>query len=80
MQDNLFAFLQNEFRSGFLLADPLQICSVAFLEHLSDFIEAQHGPNCPRCDAVVSDYRRQLRHLERWVRWLLPRRRGGGRP
>jgi hypothetical protein len=79
MQDNLFEFLQNEHRAGFLQVPPEQF-TLAFLEHLAQFIEAQHGPQCPRCDAVVSDYRRQIENLSKWVRWLLPRRRGGGRP
>jgi hypothetical protein len=76
MQDNLFEFLQNEHRAGFLLVPPEQF-TLAFLEHLSTFIETQHGPNCPRCDAMASDLSRQVQALQRWVRWLLPRRRGG---
>jgi hypothetical protein len=76
-QGNIVEFLHNEYRDGYLLADPDQFCTVGFLEHLCNFIEAQHGPGCPRCDAVVSDYRRQIENLSKWVRWLLPRRRGG---
>jgi hypothetical protein len=77
LQGNIFQFLQQEFRDGYLLMPPEEFCSVAFLEHLVGFIEAEAGARCPRCDAVVSDYSRQIANLQRWVRWLLPRRRGG---
>ena len=79
LHDNVVEFLQNEYREGFLLANPDQFCSVEFLEHLVGFIGAQAGVRCPRCDAVVSNYTRQIENLQRWVRWLLPRRRGGRR-
>jgi hypothetical protein len=77
VQDNIMTFLQEEYRAGYLLADPYEVCTVLFLQHLLEFIEAQGGSQCPRCDAVVSDYSRQIANLQRWVRWILPRRRGG---
>jgi hypothetical protein len=79
LHDNLVTFLRDEYRDGFLLMDPDEFCTVEFLTHLATFIEAQAGARCQHCDAVVSDYRRQVEHLQKWIRWLLPRR-GGQRP
>jgi hypothetical protein len=79
VDDDVVEFLQNEYRDGYLLADPHQVCSVAFLEHLATFIEAHGGERCRHCDALIADYNRQIANLQRRVRWLLPRRRGGCR-
>jgi hypothetical protein len=79
LRDSVVEFLQDEYRHGTLLVNPTEFCTLSFLENLSAFIAAQHGPRCPRCDAVTADYSRQIAHLQRWVRWLLPRRRGGRR-
>src|SRR5688572_27406015 len=70
-------FCRTNIATATCLADPDQFCTVAFLEHLVTFIEAQSEGRCPRCDAVAADYTRQIENLQRWVRWLLPRRRGG---
>jgi hypothetical protein len=80
LQDNIVTFLQDQYRGGYLLADPEQVCTVAFLENLVEFIEAHGGERCRHCDALIADYNRQIANLQRWVRWLLPLRRGGGRP
>jgi hypothetical protein len=77
LHDNLVTFLREEYHDGNLRADPDQFCTVAFLEHLAGFIEAQAGARCRHCDAIAADLSRQVQNLERWVRWLLPRRRGG---
>jgi hypothetical protein len=79
LHDSILEFLQREYREGFLLANPDVFCTGLFLQHLVEFIEAQAGARCPRCDAVASEYARQVDNLQRWIRWLLPRRRGGGR-
>jgi hypothetical protein len=76
LRDSIVTFLRGEYRAGFLTVDPDEF-TVEFIEHLATFCAAQSGGPCPRCDAVVADYGRQIRNLERWVRWLLPRRRGG---
>jgi hypothetical protein len=33
LHDQLVSFVQNEHRGGFLLADPLTICTIDFWEH-----------------------------------------------
>jgi hypothetical protein len=76
LRDSLITFLRQEHRDGTLRADPDAFCSIAFLDHLTQFIEAQEG-RCLACDAVAADFTRQIENLQRWVRWLLPRRRGG---
>jgi hypothetical protein len=61
--DNVVDFLQHEYRAGFLLADPDQVCTVAFLEHLAQFIEAQC--RCLVCATVAADYAREVENLQR---------------
>jgi hypothetical protein len=81
LRDSVVDFLRDEYRHGYLLVNPDQFCTVAFLEHLATFIERQGVARGLHADAIVADLTRQVRNLERWIRWLLPHRgRRGGRP
>jgi hypothetical protein len=46
LHDQLVVFMQQEHRGGFLLADPLTVCTIGFWEHLAEFIAVQ---DCERC-------------------------------
>jgi hypothetical protein len=35
LHDQLVSFMQNEHRGGFLVADPLTVCTIGFWEHLA---------------------------------------------
>jgi hypothetical protein len=64
LHDSLVTFLRQEHRNGTLRADPDQVCTVTFLEHLMRFIEEQKC-QCLICDAVAADYARQVENLQR---------------
>jgi hypothetical protein len=36
LHDQLVVFIQHEHRGGFLLADPLIVCTIGFWEHLTN--------------------------------------------
>jgi hypothetical protein len=62
VHDNVVTFLRDEYRHGFLLADPDKICTVAFLEHLAGFIEAQGRERCRHCDAIAAELTCQVQN------------------
>jgi hypothetical protein len=41
LHDQVVLFLAQEHRGGFLLADPVEVCTISFWEHLADFIASQ---------------------------------------
>jgi hypothetical protein len=47
LHDQLVVFMQGEHRGGFLLADPLTVCTIGFWEHISEFIASQACERCP---------------------------------
>jgi hypothetical protein len=53
LRESVITFLREEYRHGTLRADPDQVCSLAFLDHLKTFIEAQEG-TCRACAAVAA--------------------------
>ena len=74
----IVVFLKNEYRGGFLLADPLTACTITFIEHLSKFIAAQACERCPQIETQIAHLNRAIANCRRWLRWLL-RYRGGRR-
>jgi hypothetical protein len=78
LHDQLVVFLQQEHRGGFLLADPLTVCTLGFWEHLAGFIAAQECPHCHKLTTQIADLKRQIAHCQRWLRWCT-RFRGGRR-
>ena len=78
LHDQLVVFMQAEHRGGFLLADPLTVCTISFWEHLADFIGAQECERCHQLAARIDNLNREIANCQRWLRWLL-RYRGGRR-
>jgi hypothetical protein len=76
LHGQLVVFLQEEHRGGFLLADPLTVCTIGFWEHLAEFIAAQAFDACHERDVRWAELTRQLAHCQRWLRWCT-RFRGG---
>jgi len=75
LYDQLVVFMQEEHRGGFLLADPLTVCTISFWEHISDFITAQECERCHQRDLRIADLNREIANCQRW----LLRYRGGRR-
>ena len=78
LHDQLVVFMQEEHRGGFLLADPLIVCTISFWEHLAEFIASQDCERCPQLDTRIAHLSREITNCQRWLRWLL-RYRGGRR-
>jgi hypothetical protein len=69
VHDQVVLFLQEEFRGRFLLADPAEVCTVGFLEHLADFIAAQPCERCAEAETKIAALTRQVSNIQRWLRW-----------
>jgi len=78
LHDQLVVFMQAEHCGGFLLADPLTVCTLGFWEHLAEFIASQDCELCHQLEARVANLNREIANCQRWLRWLL-RYRGGRR-
>jgi len=78
LHDQLVVFMQEEHRGGFLLADPLTVCTISFWEHFADFIAAQDCERCYQFEARIANLNREIANCQRWLRHLL-RYRGGRR-
>jgi hypothetical protein len=78
LHDQLVVFMQQEHRGGFLLADPLTVCTIGFWEHLAEFIAVQDCERCHQLEARIANLNREIANCQRWLRWLL-RYRGGRR-
>jgi hypothetical protein len=78
LHDQLVIFMQHEHRGGFLLADPVEVCTLGFWEHLAEFIASQDCARCPKLDTRIAHLGREIANCQRWQRWLL-RYRGGRR-
>jgi hypothetical protein len=78
LHDQLVVFMQAEHRGGFLLADPLTVCTIGFWEHLAEFIASQECPHCYELTMQIADLKRQIANCQRWLRWCT-RYRGGRR-
>jgi hypothetical protein len=78
LHDQLVLFMQEEQRGGFLLANPLTVCTIGFWEHLADFIAAQDCERCPQLETRITHLNHEIANCQRWLRWLL-RYRGGRR-
>jgi len=78
LHDQLVVFMWEEHRGGFLLADPLTVCTLGFWEHPADFIAAQECPHCHELTTQIVDLKRQIANCQRCLRWCT-RYRGGRR-
>jgi hypothetical protein len=78
LHDQVVVFMQNEHRGGFLLADPVEVCTIGFCDHLAAFIAGQDCERCHQFEARIADLNREIANCQRWLRWLL-RYRGGRR-
>jgi hypothetical protein len=78
LHDQLVVFMQGEHRGGFLLADPLTVCTIGFWEHISEFIASQACERCPQLETRIAHLNREIANCQCWLRWLL-RYRGGRR-
>jgi hypothetical protein len=78
LHDQLVVFMQEEHRGGFLLADPLTVCTISFWEHPAEFIASQDCERYPQLDTRIAHLNREVWNYQRWLRWLL-RYRGGRR-
>jgi hypothetical protein len=70
LHDNLVLFPQQEYRGGFLLADPATVCTLGFYEHLAAFIAAQACPCCTVQVMRITELSRHVANLQRWLRWV----------
>jgi hypothetical protein len=78
LHDQLVLFLAQEHRGGFLLADPVEVCTISFWEHLADFVASQDCERCHQLETRIAHLNRAVANCQRWLRWLL-RYRGGRR-
>lgn len=73
LHDQVLLFLQAEYRGQFLRADPAEMCTIGFLEHLADFIAAQPCPRCADAEVKITALTRQVANVQRWLRWATSR-------
>jgi hypothetical protein len=78
LHDQLLSFLQAEHRDGFLLADPVEVCTIGFFEHLADFIDAQPCEGRQVLETRIAELNCRLIHAQRRISWF-SQYRGGRR-
>jgi hypothetical protein len=66
LHDQIVLCLQQEFRGGFLLVDPLSVGTIGFWEHLADFIAGQDCARCHQLDMCMVELARRMRWLTRF--------------
>ena len=79
VHDQILLFLQEEYRGQFLRADPAEVCTLGFFEHLADFIAAQPCEQCAQADVRIATLTRQVANVQRWLRWATRAYRRGPR-
>jgi hypothetical protein len=78
LHDQRVVFRQEEYRGRLLLVDPLTVCTIAFWEHISEFIASQDCERCPQLGTRIANLNREIANCQRWLRWLLRYRGGPG--
>jgi hypothetical protein len=69
LHDQILLFLQNEHRDGFLLADPVEVCTIGFFEHLAEFIDAQPCERRQVLETRIAKLNCRLVHPQRRISW-----------